>query len=311
MTRRFISTVAAIALIAASAGSGSWSNGPSLPVARSEVAVATLGNEIYVIGGYANGDVDQGLVEGLEAHGPTWRVVAPLPRGLNHLGAVGYHGKIFAFGGFSAQNNSAVADADVYDPRANRWSAIEPLPHALGSVSVAVLGNEIHLVGGRDTHSVRTHLVYDPATNRYSERTPLPVGRDHMGLVGFEGKLYAIGGRIDTPAHNTAYVDIFDPRTNGWTSGARMPAARSGMAVAAYRGKIFAIGGEQSGMAAAFTTNEAYEPATNSWSEYASLPQGRHGTGAALVNGRLYLPAGAPVPGGSLQSNTLYIFTIQ
>ena len=138
-----------------------------------------------------------------------------------------------------AQNNSAVADAAVYDPRTNRWSAIAPLPRPLGSVSVAVLGNEIHLAGGRDAHSVRTHLVYDPATNRYSERAPLPVGRDHMGLVGFEGKLYAIGGRIDTPAHNTSYVDVYDPRANGWTSGARVPTARSGMAVAAYERENF------------------------------------------------------------------------
>ena len=307
---RYTFALAALVLIAASAGPGSWSNGPSLPVARSEVAAATLGDDIYVIGGYANGDVDQDLVEVLAARGKTWRAVAPLPRGLNHVGAVGYHGKIYAFGGFSAQNNSAIADAGVYDPSKNAWSTIAPLPGPLGSVSVAVLGNEIHLAGGRDEHSVRTHLVYDPATNRYAERAPLPVGRDHMGLAGFDGKLYAIGGRIDTPAHNTAYVDIYNSRTNAWTSGAAMPTARSGMAVAAYEGKIFAIGGEQSGMAAAFATNEAYDPMTNSWSEYAPLPQGRHGTGAVVVDGRLFVPAGAPVPGGSRQSNTLLVFML-
>jgi N-acetylneuraminic acid mutarotase len=212
MTRHLPFAVAAFALIAASRGPGSWSSGPSLPVARSEVAVAALGDDIYVIGGYANGDVDQDLVEVLKARSKTWRAVAPLPRGLNHVGAVGYHGKIYAFGGFSAQNNSAVADAGVYDPASNAWSTIARLPRPLGSVSAAVLANEIDLVGGRDTRSTRTHLVYDPATN--------------------------------------------------------------------------------------------------SWLEYAPLPQGRHGTGAVVVNGRLYVPAGAFVPGGSLQSNTLLVFTL-
>src|SRR5262249_52863895 len=116
MPRSYTLAVAALALIAATGSAGSWSNGPSLPVARSEVAVAALDDDIYVIGGYAGGDVDQDLVEVLETGSRTWRAVAPLPRGLNHVGAVACRGKVYAFGGFSSQNNSAVADAGVYDP---------------------------------------------------------------------------------------------------------------------------------------------------------------------------------------------------
>ena len=302
--------VAALVLVGAAKLSGSWSNGPSLPVARSEVAVATLDDDIYVIGGYANGNVDQSLVEVFNPAVRAWRAAASLRRGLNHVAAVGYRGKLYVFGGFSEQNNAAVADADVYDPSANSWTPIAPLPRPLGSVSVAVLGNAIQLVGGRDANSVQTHLAYDPATNHYSERAPLPIGRDHMGLVTYEGRLYAIGGRINTPAHNTAYLDIYDPRSNAWTSGPSMPTARSGMAVAAFQNRIFAIGGEQSGMTEAFKTNEAYDPASKSWSEFAALPEGRHGTGAAVVGDLLYVPAGAPVPGGSRQSNTLLIFSL-
>jgi N-acetylneuraminic acid mutarotase len=265
MTRQHI-LAPAVALIAAASLPGTWSNGPPLPVARSEVAVATLRDTVYAIGGYANGNVDQRLVEVFDTKGGAWHDAAPLPRGLNHVGAVGFRGKIYTFGGFAAQNNAAVSDANVYDPSTNRWTSIAPLPRPLGSVSVAVLGSQIHLVGGRDTHSVRSHYVYDPPTNTYTVRAPLPVGRDHMGLVAYGEKIYAIGGRID-------------------------------------------IGGEARGMATAYTTNEGYDPVANRWSEYAPLPQGRHGTGAAVVNGRLYVPAGAPVPGGSRQSNTLFIFT--
>lgn len=288
-------------------------NGPALPIARSEAAVVALDDRIYVIGGYLSGSADQSLVQVFQPDAGcpdrtirgAWHDVASLPRGLNHVGAVGFHGKIYAFGGFSPQENSAVANAEVYDPATNEWSAIAPLPHALGSVSVAVLGDEIHLVGGHDTRSVRAHLVYDPATDRYSTRAPLPVGRDHMGLVAYAGKLYAIGGRIDTSAHNTSYVDIYDPATNTWSSGARMPTARSGMAVALYGVEIFAIGGEQAGMAQAFTTNEAYDPKANRWSSDTPLPEGRHGTGGVVVGHRLYVPAGAAVPGGARQTNTL------
>jgi N-acetylneuraminic acid mutarotase len=306
---------AAIILIAAASFPGSWTSGPPLPIARSEVAVATDGRGIYVIGGYAQGNVDQTLVEVLRPIvekdgriGGSWQDVAPLPRGLNHIGAVGYNGKIYTFGGFAAQNHSAVADANVYDPTTNGWTPIARMPQALGSVSVTVLGDEIHLVGGRDVHSTGTHWVYDPATNRYSSRAPLRVGRDHMGLVAYDGRIYAIGGRIDTPAHNTSYVDVYDPRRDAWTPAAPLPQPRSGMAVTDYNGKIFAMGGEQSGMNSAFDSNFAYDPANNRWAEYPPLPEGRHGTGAAVLDGRLFVPAGAPVPGGSRQSDTLFIF---
>jgi hypothetical protein len=63
-------------------------------------------------------------------------------------------------------------------------------------------------------------------------------------------------------------------------------------------------------LARAFPYNEAYDPANDDWLEYALLPEGRHGTGAAVVGDRLYVPAGAPVPGGSRQSNTLLVFKL-
>ena len=181
MTRHFATAVAALALLGATTPvQGAWVTGPALPTARSEVAVAALGQQIYVIGGYANGNVDQSLVQVFDVEANAWRDAAPLPRGLNHVGAVGFRGRIYTFGGFAAQNNAAVSDASVYDPTANRWSPIAPMPRPLGSVSVAVLDGEIHLVGGRDTHSVTTHYIYDPVTDRYSARAALSIGRDHM-----------------------------------------------------------------------------------------------------------------------------------
>ena len=318
MRRQLVCATAAIALLAAAPLRLGWSNGPALPVARSEVAVAVTGDTIYVIGGYANGDVDQALVQAFRpivrdgVLSGEWHDVAALPRGLNHVGAVGYRGKIYTFGGFAAQNNAPVTEANVYDPRTNRWAPIAPLPDPLGSISVAVLGGEIHLVGGRAVHSVATHLLYDPVMNRYSARAPLPVGRDHMGLTAFDGRLYAIGGRIDTSLRNTVYVDVYDPKQDRWTSAAPLPAPRSGMAVATYLQRIYAIGGEREGMPTAFSTIFVYDERRNCWLSYGNLPQGRHGTGAAVVPSGveelLYVPAGAPVPGGSRQSNTLFVY---
>lgn len=310
MDRRILILAAAL-LAAAPAGSppGHWSEGPPLLTARSEVSAAAVGATVYVVGGYAGGNVDQPLVEAYDTAARAWRARAPIPRGMNHIGVVALNGKLYTAGGFVAQNRDAVADAYVYDPAADRWSAIAPLPAKRGSVSLAVLDGKIHAVGGRDVTSVGEHDVYDPATDRWTSAAPLPPGegRDHMGLLAYGGKLYAFGGRFDDFDHNTDLAEVYDPAADRWSELPRLPTARSGGAYAVYHDRLLYVGGERRG--GTFTENEAFDPATQTWSELAPLPAGRHGTGAAVVGDALYLPAGGPVNGGSRQSNTLYVFS--
>jgi len=68
------------------------------------------------------------------------------------------------------------------------------------------------------------------------------------------------------------------------------------------------MGGEQAGMSSAFSTVFAYDDRRNCWMPFGVLPEGRHGTGAAVIGDLLYVPAGAPVPGGSRQSDSLFVF---
>ena len=214
-------TAAIVSIAAASLSGTPGPADPPLPVARSEVASQrrSTGDHLcdrrirqrqrrserwfkFFARSKQNGQVDG-----------EWHDVAPLPRGLNHVGAVGYRGKIYTFGGFAAQNDAAVADANVYDPATNRWTPIASLPRALGSISVAVLGNEIHLVGGRDVHSVAD------ASGLRSGDEPL------FGTCSVAGRTRPYGPRRlrwaplcdrrshrHARAHNTAYVDIYDPR---------------------------------------------------------------------------------------------------
>ncbi|MDB5040569.1 MAG: Kelch repeat-containing protein precursor [Candidatus Eremiobacteraeota bacterium] len=300
--------LAAVLVLAVAAPNdlGGWTMGPPLSTARSEVAVAAIGSRLYVVGGFARGG-DQRLVEEFDVAAGRWRARASLPHGMNHLGLASFAGKLYAFGGFSAETGAPSSDAVVYDPATDRWRALAPVPTARGSISVAVLNDAIHLVGGHDRRSVSTHDVYDPVTNAYTHAAPLPVGRDHMGLAAYGGKLYAIAGRIDDYSHNTSSCDVYDPATDRWTACQPMPSRRSGMGVAVYRDRIQAIGGEE--RAGVFANDEAYDPRTNAWTTLAPLPEGRHGMGAATIGDRLYVPAGGPAPGGS-QSTTLFVYEL-
>jgi Kelch motif protein len=184
-----LNVLAAVVVLATVAPNdpGRWTTGPPLPTARSEVAVAAIGSRVYVVGGFARGG-DQRLVEEFDDASGRWQERAPLPRGMNHVGLSSFEGKLYAFGGFSAENGAPSADAVVYDPATDRWRGLAPVPTARGSISVAVLGDVIHLVGGHERHSVATHDVYDPRTNTDARAAPIPVGRDHMGLVAYGGK---------------------------------------------------------------------------------------------------------------------------
>src|SRR5579872_118792 len=100
---------------------GTWTTATPMPVARSEDSVAAIGNRIYVVGGYAQQSVDSARCDVYDVSSSEWSKCASLPRGLNHIGMTSFNGKLYTFGGFEAQNNSPVTDANVYDPTTNSW----------------------------------------------------------------------------------------------------------------------------------------------------------------------------------------------
>jgi N-acetylneuraminic acid mutarotase len=85
-------------------GKGAWITKAGLIHSRSEIAVGEVNGKMYVLGGYADGNVAQPLNEEYDPGTDTWRERAPLPRGGNHIAAVGLNGKLYAIGGFTLQN---------------------------------------------------------------------------------------------------------------------------------------------------------------------------------------------------------------
>lgn len=75
---------------------GRWSNRAPLPLPRTEISLAELDGKLYVLGGYAEGRVDQPINQVYDPVTDAWRTLAPMPRGLNHVGVVGFNGKIYA-----------------------------------------------------------------------------------------------------------------------------------------------------------------------------------------------------------------------
>src|SRR5437899_912101 len=77
------------------------------------------------------------------------------------------------------------------------WTMKAPLPAALNEVSVAAVGNIVHVMGGSVLGFTGPyHLEYDTTTDKWRPRAPVPRSLDHMGSAVVNGKIYLVGGFV-------------------------------------------------------------------------------------------------------------------
>src|SRR5262245_5012061 len=81
---------------ALSQGPGRWLIGAPMPSERSEVAVAAVESQIYVVGGFDG----QTELEVYDPNADLWKRGTPFPRSLHHAAAVGLDGKLLVIGGY-------------------------------------------------------------------------------------------------------------------------------------------------------------------------------------------------------------------
>ena len=289
--------------------SGTWKTKAPAALKRTEVAAAALAGKIYVAGGFAELSLSNiasltvsDAVEVYDPQADAWTTAAPLPTRLHHAGVVAVGKHLYVIGGFTPKLLalwSPVATAYRYDPAADTWTELAPMPTPRGALGVAAIGEDIYAVGGiGESGDTGTVEVYDTATNSWSVQASLPTPRDHLAVAAVDGRLYAIGGRLNgSYSNNVGNTDVYDPSTDQWTLVAPLPTPRSGIAAAVINKRIYVVGGEAP--EGTFHTNEAYSPATGTWHAMAPMPTARHGLGAAVVDGRLYVMSGGPTPGGS------------
>src|SRR3989304_10136231 len=104
------------------AAEGVWTAKKPSPNERSEVAVVSLNEKIYVIGGFKRLGVTD-LVEEYTPSTDTWATKAPIPQSLHHAAAAAVRGRIYVIGGFRRLWPwKPVNSVYEYDPASNRWS---------------------------------------------------------------------------------------------------------------------------------------------------------------------------------------------
>ena len=317
----------ALALLAAPLGAAlaqapTWATAAPIPQGAEEVYGIASGGKLYVFGGLAPGWKAMGMVMEYDPAANTWTRKKDMPAYQHHVALAEHNGKIYMFGGYRLPDAGRptwipMNSAWEYDPRADSWRALPPLPHARGSANAAVVNGRIHVIGGAtlpagitgDFHpsrnvSVGTHDVFDPAAGTWSRRTDLPTPRNHAAIGVVDGRIYVIGGRAGSVfipnALNVDIVEEYNPATDQWLLRAPMPTPRSAATWGTHNGRIYVAGGEirHPDIWGTYTTVESFDPKANAWTRLPPMPLPRHGLAGDFIGNRFH------VVSGSVQSGT-------
>jgi hypothetical protein len=196
-----------------------------------------------------------------------WSFVAPYPVSLQSPAVATDGTYVYAAGGYA--DGTAFNLFNRYDPVANTWTALPPLPSALYDARAAYVPstNSLYVVGGVIDGWPSTSLyIYNLGTNSWSSGAPLPAPRAWAAVAYYApaGKIYVIGGR-DAAGTDYQQTWAYDPLTNTWdTAHTADPVAQTG-AVATVVGPYLYLMGPN-------TVHYRYDVAQDTWASMAPLP---------------------------------------
>jgi N-acetylneuraminic acid mutarotase len=252
-------------------------------------------------------------------------MMAALPAPRHHPQAVSAGGRLYLLGGF-ATNPGAVnwimrSETLVLDEAAGAWRALAAAPSPHGESTAAVVGQRIHVAGGRapkgaanlaygDHADTDQHLVYDLGSDAWSKAAPALSKRNSAAGAMIGGLWHVAGGRHVADGPSDAH-EVYDPKEDRWRSAAPMPkgSGAGGNAAGVIAGRLYVFGGEyfhDGGKVHAEVW--AYDPRTDAWEAAAPMPTPRHGLGGITIGDAIWLVGGARKPSGNDTSDVVERF---
>jgi N-acetylneuraminic acid mutarotase len=296
MTRQLITLfgVGTLALGGASAGPGAgaareWKRAAPLPVPRSEVAAATVGRQLIVVGGFLADGRSSARVDAYSPDSNHWRRLPDLPVAVNHAMAASDGRRLYVVGGYGAPTRAFVLSR-------GHWRRLPNLPEPRAAAGAAIVGRTLYVVGGVARGGLAERALAFDRTRRRWTQIPGPKPREHLGASALGGRLYAVAGREAGTNFDT--FQAYLPARRTWVSLPRVPETRGGTDSASVGPLLVSAGSESAAGTSAAVY--AFDVRSRRWGRLPDLPTPRHGLGVLGFGGRVYVIGGGPTPGLSV-----------
>ncbi len=244
----------------------------------------------------------------------SWSFAAPMIESrTRHTATLLPDGRVLVVGGLTVTLRegglfpSQPTGAEIYDPKANRWSMTAPMGVPRLDQSVTLLPDGSVLVaGGTDDRLaiLKSTEIYDPTQDRWISAAPMGVARSgHVATLMANGDVLVVGSlgddtnRFVNPSLTSA--EIYDPRTNMWVTVASLAEAHDQETATVLRnGMVLVVG------ATGQSRPELYDLGNNRWSRTGpSMDRYRH-TATRLPDGKVLIVGGYGIE--SLDSVLIY-----
>jgi len=242
-------------------GDSLWRTGRPLPTERADMAVASIGLDLYVIGGLVDAGVVN-LVDVYETDSFQWTSAATKPTAVSGASAAVLFGEIFVPGGRLADDRPT-AVVEAYSPSNDAWRPVAALPVPIAGGLALSDGSNLYLLGGWDGEKyLDSAYVYDQAADAWQALPPMAHARADTAGDVIGDRLYVVGGFDGT--RELADCEYFDVAENRWENCASMISPRAGAGASAQGNNLlYVIGGGKEGLV---TGGEMYNPEKDSWS---------------------------------------------
>ncbi|XP_072421327.1 kelch-like protein 25 [Chiloscyllium punctatum] len=246
-----------------------------LPSPRKEFSACALGRRVYLSGGRGPENGVSRDVWVYDAAAGDWSKVAPMLVARFGHGSAELRGGVFVLGGHGsawAPGSAPLTQVERYEPSANTWNSVAPLPDGVSNAAVVSAQFRLYVFGGGASSlpaAERRSRVqrYEPLEDRWAVPAVCPQPWRYTAAAALGSQIFIMGGDTEFTA---ASAYRFDCDTNQWTRVGDMTAKRMSCHAVASGNKLYVVGGYFGTQRC--KTLDCYDPTSDTWSSITTVP---------------------------------------
>ncbi|RIX52168.1 hypothetical protein D3P08_14455 [Paenibacillus nanensis] len=176
----------------------------------------------------------------------SWTNAAALPKNIvGNSQSTLTDGRVLIAGGadsvYSVYSSTLYSNAYIYDPGANEWNEVAPLPIGLyGAVQSTLNDGRVLVTGGQNSIVLTLRsFLYDPSSNTWTEAAHMPF--DGGDVFSGHAQITLPNGKVLVMGKN--YFYLYDPASNTWKMDSPNPTRLVNASLVALGGDVYVIGG--------------------------------------------------------------------